>query len=153
MEASTCAESIRILRIESESDLQRNVPGFWIWKPAHDATAISTKTSLAQSHSWKKWHSKFPYIVCFKHWIKVGQKLFDRNKRANCVAIITLISSTPSTGTASTKRHMKRPPGTCYFPVASTTRSASSPDNFVLVFALIQNHYASWSGKDMKPET
>ena len=52
---------------------------------------ISTKTSPALSHGWKKWHSNFHSCV-----LKIRKKMeIWNNKRANCVAITTLISIRP----------------------------------------------------------
>ena len=139
IEASTCAEIIRILQIESESDMQRNVPGFSIWKPAHNTKGFPPKPALLEVTVERN------EIQNVQRW----KKLFGTTKRANCVAIITLISMKPQLGSCYKASH-EAPAWQGSSQSPSTTRSASSPDNLVLVFALIQNHYASWSGKNIK---
>ena len=137
MEASTCAEIIRILQIESESDPQRNVPGLWISKPAHDAKGFPPKPALLKV-SVKTIEIQISVVLFFN----IETKTIWNNKTTNCVAIITLISIKPQLESYYKASH-EAPAWQCYSPVPSTTRSASSPDNLVLVFALIQNHYAS----------
>ena len=97
---------------------------------------ISTKTSLAKKSQLKEKTSRMSNT-----FVKIGKNVRN-NKTANCVAIITLISMKPQLGSYYKASH-EAPAWQGYSPVPSTTRSASCPDNFLLVFAFIQNHYAS----------
>ena len=116
-------------------DLQCNVPGFWIWKPAHDAKGFPPKPALLKVTVERK-DIQNGQGFC---QIDLQKKLFATTEKANCVVIITVIFIRPKLGSYYKASHGAPAwQGSSLSP--SIARSASCRDNFVLFFAFIQNH-------------
>ena len=100
---------------------------------------ISTKTSLAQSLSWKKWNANIHSFFNLK-------KMFGTTKLQRTAWLSLLKYLSNPNWEATTKRHMKRQPGRVILLFqAPHAQQVVLTTLCVLVFALIQNRYASWN--------